>query len=117
MNETDSSIIVPHANEHIPDDVAVQIKIKKGQAENEEIEYELSDELKREIESKVDLQYKEVYKKMQKHYDDQIYELLCEQERVFGKSEMIKAKIGTLETYLKNFCKINGLDYKELISN
>lgn len=91
--------------------------IKECDLEDENTEYELSDELRQEIENKVDQQFEAKYKEMAEYYDNKIYDLLCEQEKVFGKSEMIKAKIGTLETYIKNYCKINGLDYNELIAS
>ena len=98
-------------------------QINKGEtvnecdSEEEDVEYELSDELIKEIENKIDQQFEEKYKEMSEYYETKILELLSEQEKVFTKSEMIKAKIRTLETYLKNYCKINGIDYNELISS
>ena len=79
-------------------------------------EYELSDELRQEIEKRVDLQFQDKYKEMSEYYEEKIFNLLNEQEKVFTKSEMIKAKINTLENYLKNYCKINGIDFDELVS-
>ena len=86
-------------------------------AENDsDDEYELSDELRQEIEKRVDLQFQDKYKEMNEYYEEKIFNLLNEQEKVFTKSEMIKAKINTLENYLKNYCKINGIDFNELVS-
>lgn len=91
---------------------------EKNTAENDsDEEYELSDELREEIEKRVDLQFQDKYKEMSEYYENRIFDLLNEQEKVFTKSEMIKAKINTLENYLKNYCKINGIDFDELISD
>ena len=79
-------------------------------------EYELSDELRQEIEKRVDLQFQDKYKKMSEYYEEKIFYLLNEQEKIFTRSEMIKEKINTLENYLKKYCKINGIDFDELIS-
>lgn len=91
---------------------------EKNTTENDsDEEYELSDELRQEIEKRVDLQFQDKYKEMSEYYENRIFDLLNEQEKVFTKSEMIKAKINTLENYLKNYCKINGIDFDELISD
>ena len=91
---------------------------EKNTTENDsDEEYELSDELREEIEKRVDLQFQDKYKEMSEYYENRIFDLLNEQEKVFTKSEMIKAKINTLENYLKNYCKINGIDFDELISD
>ena len=91
---------------------------EKNTAENDsDEEYELSDELREEIEKRVDLQFQDKYKEMSEYYENRIFDLLNEQEKVFTKSEMIKAKINTLENYLKYYCKINGIDFDELISD
>ena len=91
---------------------------EKNTAENDsDEEYELSDELRQEIEKRVDSQFQDKYKEMSEYYENRIFDLLNEQEKVFTKSEIIKAKINTLENYLKNYCKINGIDFDELISD
>ena len=74
------------------------------------------DEFKEEIEKMVDKQFEEEYSKINKEYDEKLEELLIEQEKIFNKNEMLKAKYNALEKYVKNYCKKANIDYDNLLS-
>ena len=67
--------------------------------------------------SLVDKQFEEEYTKLNNEYEEKIEELLIEQEKIFNKNEMLKAKCNALENYLKNYCKKANIDYDSLLSN
>ena len=74
----------------------------------------ITEEMKEQIEKMVDTQFEELYNKLNTEYEEKIEELLIEQEKIFNKNEIIKAKYNALETYLKNYCKKANIDYESL---
>ena len=90
------------------------LKNKKKKESNIPI---MIEEFKDEIEKLVDKQFEEEYTKLNNEYEEKIEELLIEQEKIFNKNEMLKAKCNALENYLKNYCKKANIDYDSLISN
>ena len=76
---------------------------------------EIAPELKEQIERMVDVQFDEVYKRINAEYDEKIEELIDEQEEISNKNEMIKSKYEALEEYLKNYCKRVNIDYENLL--
>ena len=76
----------------------------------------MTDEFREEIEKMVDKQFENEYSKINKEYEEKLEELLNEQEKVFNKNEMLKAKFNALEKYLKNYCKKVNIDYDSLLS-
>ena len=76
----------------------------------------MTQEFREEIEKMVDKQFENEYSKINKEYEEKLEELLNEQEKVFNKNEMLKAKFNALEKYLKNYCKKVNIDYDSLLS-
>ena len=76
---------------------------------------EIAPELKEQIKRMVDVQFDEVYKRINTEYDEKIEELIDEQEEISNKNEMIKSKYEALEEYLKNYCKRVNIDYENLL--
>ena len=76
---------------------------------------EIAPELKEQIKRMVDVQFDEVYKRINTEYDKKIEELIDEQEEISNKNEMIKSKYEALEEYLKNYCKRVNIDYENLL--
>ena len=76
----------------------------------------MTEEFKEEIEKMVDKQFEKEYSKLNKEYEEKLEELLNEQEKIFNKNEMLKAKYNALEKYLKNYCKKVNIDYDSLLS-
>ena len=76
---------------------------------------EIAPELKEQIKRMVDVQFDEVYKRINTEYDEKIEELIDEQEEISNKNEMIKSKYEALEVYLKNYCKRVNIDYENLL--
>ena len=76
---------------------------------------EIAPELKEQIKRMVDVQFDEVYKRINAEYDEKIEELIDEQEEISNKNEMIKSKYEALEEYLKNYCKRVNIDYENLL--
>ena len=76
---------------------------------------EIAPELKEQIKRMVDVQFDEIYKRINTEYDEKIEELIDEQEEISNKNEMIKSKYEALEEYLKNYCKRVNIDYENLL--
>lgn len=76
---------------------------------------EIAPELKEQIKRMVDIQFDEIYKRINTEYDEKIEELIDEQEEISNKNEMIKSKYEALEEYLKNYCKRVNIDYENLL--
>ena len=75
----------------------------------------ITEEFKQEIEKMVDQQFEKEYIKLNNEYEEKIEELLNEQEEIFNRHEILKAKYNSLEKYLKNYCKKAGIDYDSLL--
>ena len=87
----------------------------KNHKKNKKNKTSLMGEFKEQIEKMIDKQFEEEYIKINKDYDEKIEELLNEQELIYNKNEIIKAKYYALEKYLKNYCKKLNIDYESLI--
>ena len=72
---------------------------------------------KEELEKMVDEKFEEEYIKLNNDYEEKINELLNEQEKIYNKNEIIKAKYYALEKYLKNYCRKLNIDYESLLLN
>ena len=90
---------------------------KSKNKKNKKNKTSLMGEFKEQIEKMIDKQFEEEYNKINKDYDEKIEELLNEQEIIYNKNEIIKAKYYALEKYLKNYCKKLNIDYENLILN
>ena len=75
----------------------------------------ISNEKKNKIESIIDQIFEEEYDKLRKQYEDNIEDLIKEQEKIFNKNEILKAKYSALEKYLRYFCRKSNIDYENLI--
>lgn len=109
-----------------PDQISTFIKTEKTKKNKTTVKKEkkkkskmpiMIEEFKDEIEKLVDKQFEEEYTKLNNEYEEKIEELLIEQEKIFNKNEMLKAKCNALENYLKNYCKKANIDYDSLLSN
>ena len=74
----------------------------------------ITEEFKEELEKMLDEKFEEEYNQLNTDYEEKIEELLIEQEKVFNKNEIIKAKYNALEKYLRYFCKKANIDYESL---
>ena len=90
---------------------------KSKNKKNKKNKTSLMGEFKEQIEKMIDKQFEEEYNKINTDYDEKIEELLNEQELIYNKNEIIKAKYYALEKYLKNYCKKLNIDYENLILN
>ena len=90
------------------------LKCYKEEKQNEKNKL-ISDEENSKIESMIDQALELEYENLKKFYEEKIEDLLCEQENVFNKNEIIKAKYSALEQYLINFCRQSNIDYESLI--
>ena len=100
QTQTENTIIIPE---------------NKKQVENDDIDEELSAEIKEQIAKMVDAQFSEEYNKLNQEFNDKIEELINEQEMMDDKYEIIKAKYDALEEYIKNYCKRNNIDFNSLL--
>ena len=82
QTQTENTIIIPE---------------NKKQVENDDIDEELSAEIKEQIAKMVDAQFSEEYNKLNQEFNDKIEELINEQEMMDDKYEIIKAKYDALE--------------------
>ena len=74
-------------------------------------------QFKEQIEKIIDEKFEKEYIKLKNNYEEKIEELLNEQEKIYNKNEIIKAKYYSLERYLKNFCRKLNIDYQSLLLN
>ncbi len=102
QTQTENTIIIPE---------------NKKQVENDDIDEELSAEIKEQIAKMVDAQFSEEYNKLNQEFNDKIEELINEQEMMDDKYEIIKAKYDALEEYIKNYCKRNNIDFNSLLQD
>ena len=102
QTQTENTIIIPE---------------NKKQVENDDIDEELSAEIKEQIAKMVDAQFSEEYNKLNQEFNDKIDELINEQEMMDDKYEIIKAKYDALEEYIKNYCKRNNIDFNSLLQD
>ena len=102
QTQTENTIIIPE---------------NKKQVENDDIDEELSAEIKEQIAKMVDAQFSEEYNKLNQEFNDKIEELINEQEMMDDKYEIIKAKYDALEEYIKNYCKRNNIDFNGLLQD
>ena len=102
QTQTENTIIIPE---------------NKKQVENDDIDGELSAEIKEQIAKMVDAQFSEEYNKLNQEFNDKIEELINEQEMMDDKYEIIKAKYDALEEYIKNYCKRNNIDFNSLLQD
>ena len=75
----------------------------------------INQEFIEEIEKKIDEQLEEEYIKLNCEYEQKIEQLLNEQENIFNKNELIKAKYYAMEKYLKYYCKKLNVDYENML--
>ena len=102
QTQTENTIIIPE---------------NKKQVESDDIDEELSAEIKEQIAKMVDAQFSEEYNKLNQEFNDKIEELINEQEMMDDKYEIIKAKYDALEEYIKNYCKRNNIDFNSLLQD
>ena len=102
QTQTENTIIIPE---------------NKKQVENDDIDEELSAEIKEQIAKMVDAQFSEEYNKLNQEFNDKIEELINEQEMMDDKYEIIKAKYDALEEYIRNYCKRNNIDFNSLLQD
>ena len=100
QTQTENTIIIPE---------------NKKQVENDDIDEELSAEIKEQIAKMVDAQFSEEYNKLNQEFNDKIEELINEQEMMDDKYEIIKAKYDALEEYIKNYCKRNNMNNNNIL--
>ena len=74
-------------------------------------------QFKEQIEKIIDEKFEKEYIKLKNNYEEKIEELLNEQEKIYNKNEIIKAKYYSLERYLKNYCRKLNVDYQSLLLN
>ena len=74
-------------------------------------------QFKEELEKMIDEKFEKEYIKLNNDYEEKINELLNEQEKIYNKNEIIKAKYNMLEKYLKNYCRKLNIDYESLLLN
>ena len=74
-------------------------------------------QFKDELEKMIDEKFEKEYIKLNNDYEEKINELLNEQEKIYNKNEIIKAKYNMLEKYLKNYCRKLNIDYESLLLN
>ena len=75
----------------------------------------INQEFIEKIEKKIDEQLEEEYIKLNCEYEQKIEQLLNEQENIFNKNELMKAKYYALEKYLKFYCKKLNIDYESML--
>ena len=75
----------------------------------------INQEFIEKIEKLIDEQLEEEYIKLNGEYEQKIEQLLNEQENIFNKNELIKAKYYALEKYLKYYCKKLNVDYESML--
>ena len=77
----------------------------------------ITTQFKEKLEKMIDEKFEKEYIKLNNDYEEKINELLNEQEKIYNKNEIIKAKYYALEKYLKNYCRKLNIDYESLLLN
>ena len=110
-NEKSYSPIKKNKNTNFEEE---KLKCDEEEKQNEKNKL-ISNEENIKIESMIEQALEIEYENLKKFYEEKIEDLLYEQENVFNKNEIIKAKYSALEQYLINFCRQSNIDYESLI--